>query len=68
MDDSVITCNEIIDVEAKSNDKETKAFPTNCKEKHITYKTQIFYLLLTFLLITITLLIAASIYCYLIKY
>ena len=26
---SVITCDEIIDAEAKSNDKETKTVPTN---------------------------------------
>ena len=31
-------------------------------------KSQNFYILLAFLLITITLLIAVSIYCYLIKY
>ena len=31
-------------------------------------KTKIFYILLVFLLITIVLLIAVSIYCYLIKY
>ena len=31
-------------------------------------KLKIFYILLTFLLITIALLIAASIYCYVIKY
>ena len=37
-------------------------------EKNITCKTQNFYILLTFLLITITFLIAVGIYCYLIKY
>ena len=57
MDDSVITCDEIIDVEEKNFD-----------EKNITCKTQNFYILLAFLLITITLLIAVSIYYYLIKY
>ena len=41
---------------------------TNFNEKNITCKTQNFYIVLTFLLITITLLIAVSIYCYLIKY
>ena len=41
---------------------------TNFNEKNITRKTQSFYILLTFLLITIALLIAVSIYCYLIKY
>ena len=37
-------------------------------KKNITCKPQSFYILLNFLLITITLLIAISIYCYLIKY
>ena len=36
--------------------------------KKATCKTQNFYILLAFLLITIALLIALSIYCYLIKY
>ena len=40
---------------------------TNFNEKNITRKTQGFYILLTFLLITIALLIAVSIYCYLLK-
>ena len=68
MDDSAIKCDEFIGAEAKSNGKETKTFPTNFNEKNITYKTQNFYILVTFLLITIALLIAVSIYCYLIKY
>ena len=51
-----VICNEIIDVKE-----------TNFNEKNITCKTQSFYILLTFLLITITLLIAVSTYCYLIK-
>ena len=59
-------CDEIIDMQAKSNDKEPKTVPTNYNEKNITCKTQNFYILLTFLLITITLLIGVSIYCYLI--
>ena len=37
-------------------------------KKNITCKTQSFYILLTFLLITITLLIGVRIYCYLIKH
>ena len=41
---------------------------TNFNEKNTTCKAQSFYILLTVLLITITLLIAVSIYCYLIKY
>ena len=57
MDDLAIICDEVIDVKE-----------TNFNEKNITCKTQSFYILLTFLLITITLLIAVSIYCYLIKY
>ena len=59
MDDSVIICAEII---------ETYDEETNFNEKKPTCKTQKFYILLAFLLITIALLIAVSIYCYLIKY
>ena len=55
--DSAIKCDEIIDAE------KTKSIP-----KNITCKTQNSYLLLSFLLITIALLIAVSIYYYLIKY
>ena len=50
---------------AKSNDEETK---TSFNKKKGTCKTQNFYILVAFLLITIALLIAVSIYCYLIKY
>ena len=53
---------------AKSNDKETRSIPTNFNEKNITCKIQNVYILLDFLLITIALLTAVSIYCYLIKY
>ena len=56
-DDSVITCGEFIET------KETKIIP-----KNIICETKSFYILLAFLLITITLLIAVSIYYYLIKY
>ena len=63
MDDSVITCNEVI----KLYNEEIKAIPTNFNEKKVTCKTQKFYILFAFLLITITL-IAISIYCYVIKY
>ena len=52
IDDSVITCDEVID----SYDEEI-----NFNEKNITCKTQNFYILLVLLLITITLLIAVSI-------
>ena len=38
------------------------------QRKKATCKTQKFYILFAFLLITLALLIAASIYCYLIKY
>ena len=61
MDDSVITCDEVIE----SCDKETKTIPTNLKA---ICKMQNFYILLAFLLNTIALLIAVNIYCYLIKY
>ena len=57
MDDSTIMCDEIIDVKE-----------SNFNEKKVTCKTQNFYILLVFLLITIALLIAVSIYCYLTKY
>ena len=53
----MIKCDKTIDVEE-----------TNFNEKNITCKTQNFYISLTFLLITIAILIAVSIYCYLIKY
>ena len=58
MDDSAIMSDEIM--------KET--VPTNFNEKKATCKTENFYILLVFLLITIALLIAVSIYYYLIKY
>ena len=60
-------CDEIIDAdaEAKSNNEETK---TNFNERKAICKTQNFYILLAFLLITIALLIAVNIYRYLRKY
>ena len=61
----IVSCDE--DAEAKSYD-ETKIIPTNFNEKKATCKTQNIYILPAFLLITIALLIAVSIYCYLIKY
>ena len=63
-DDSAITCDEVVE----SYDEEIKTVPTNFNEKNITCKTQSFYILLAFLLITITWLIAVSTYCCLIKY
>ena len=47
----------------KSNDEEAKTIL-----KNIICETKSFYILLTFLLISIAFLIAVSIYCYLIKY
>ena len=64
MDDLAITCDEIIE----SYEKETKTISTNLNEKKATCKTQNFYILLLLFLITIALMIAVSIYCYLIKY
>ena len=58
--DSVIMSGEIIE--------ETKSIPKNFNEKKIACKTKHLYTLIAFLLITIALLIAVSIYCYLIKY
>ena len=59
MDNSAIMCDEVIE----SYDEET-----NFNEKKATCKMQNFYILLAFLLITIELLIAVSIYCSLINY
>ena len=59
-DDSMIVCDEIIE--------EAKAIPTNFNEKKVTCKTKKIYILLTFLLITVALLIAISKLYYLIKY
>ena len=58
MNDSAIMWDEIIE----SNYEET-----NLNEKNITCKTENNYILVAFLLITL-ILIAVSIYCYLIKY
>ena len=64
MGESAIICDEV----TKSYNEEIKTIPTNFNEKNITFKTQSCYILLASLLITISLLIAVSIYCYLIKY
>ena len=48
--------------------RKQKQFQLILMKKNITCRTQNFYILLAFLLITIALLIAVSIYCYLIKY
>ena len=47
---------------------ETKTVTKNFNEKHGICKIESFYILLAFLLISIALLIAVDIYCYLIKY
>ena len=59
----MITCDEIRDAETNSNNEETKTIL-----KNVICETKYFYILLAFLLITIALLTAVSIYCYLIKY
>ena len=48
MNDSVITCDEIIDAEAKLNDEETKTCPKNFNKGKATCKTQNFCILLAF--------------------
>ena len=50
MDDSMITCEEVI----KSYDEKIKTIPINFNEKKVTCKMQSLYLLLAFLLITVT--------------
>ena len=57
MDDSAITCDKIIE----SYQEETTTISNNFNEKKATCKTQNFYILLAFLLITMALLIAVSI-------
>ena len=63
MNDSTIICDEV----RNPYDQEIKTILTRFNEKKVTRKMQSFYILLLFLLITIALLIAVSIYCYLIK-
>ena len=60
MDDSAIICNEVIESYDEEINK-LKTIPTSFNEKKVTCKTQNFYILLAFLLITIALLIAVSI-------
>ena len=52
MDNSAITCDEVIDADVKLSlkdlDDKTKTIPTNFNEKKATCKTQNFYILLTF--------------------
>ena len=63
IDDSAIKCDYI----TESYNGEIKTILTNFNAEKSTCKMQNFCILVTFLLITITLLIAVSIYCYLIK-
>ena len=51
MDDSAITCDEIIE----SHNEETKTISTNFNEKKATCKTKNVYILLSFLLISLVL-------------
>ena len=53
MDDSKINCDKVI----KLYNEKIKTSPTIFNEKNITCKIQSFYILLTFLLITITLIL-----------
>ena len=62
IDDSVITCDEIIDA------GKAKTVTTNFNKKNATCRTKNFYILFAFLLISIALLMAVSIYYNLIKY
>ena len=50
------------------HNKETKTVRINLNEKKAICKIHNFYILLTFLIITIALLLAVRIYCYLLKY
>ena len=61
IDDSVIRYDENLDT------VETKTVTTNFNKKNAICKTKNFYILLAFSLITNVLLIAVSIYCFLIK-
>ena len=65
IDNSVITCNEVINT---TKTFATKTIPTDSKEKKVNCKTKNVYIFLIDLLITIALLITFSIYYYLIKY
>ena len=65
----MITCGEIIDANAKSYNEETKTeIIWNNEIIAICETTNLYVLLAIFLLTTIILLIAVSIYCYLIKH
>ena len=69
MDDSAIICDDVTNADVKlspKDDVETKTIPRNFNEKKVTCKMQNLYILLAFLLITIALLVAVSVYCYVI--
>ena len=67
MDDSAIMCDEII--ELYNENMEAKLYnEISFNEKKATCKMQNVCILLAFLLVTIALVIAVGIYCYLIKY
>ena len=58
IDNSVMMCDEIIEVETKLYVKKRKTNTKNFNEKNSTCKTQNFYILLAFLLVTTALLMA----------
>ena len=69
MVDSAITCDEFIESHNEDENAKPKSYDeTNFNEKKATCKMQNLYILLAFLLITVALLIAVTIYCYLIQY
>ena len=65
--DWVVICHEIIEVikNVPTNTISKNPISTNFNKKKVTCKIENFYILLKFLLITISLLIIISIYCYL---
>ena len=69
MDNSAIMCDKIEHSFDEEGDAKAKPYDeTNFNEKKATCKMQNFYILVEFLLLTIALMIAVSIYCYLMKY
>ena len=66
MDDSVIICDEVI--KSYEEDVKAKYNKANFSEKETTCKMPNFYILFSFLLITIALLIPVGIYYYLMKF
>ena len=69
MDNSAIMCDKIKDSFDEERDAKAESYDeTNFNEKKTTCKMRNFYILVELLLLTIALMIAVSIYCYLIKY